>query len=68
MSAEDLDELYLKLLGARERLCRAQVLCAAHANPVAARERLELAIEHVDGVGAFLPQWSVRNMPEIAEP
>lgn len=69
-----LDALYLRLKGARERLCVAQVLLAQAQRPasagaaIAAAQSAELqgAINAIDRVGAFLPQWSRFDMPDVA--
>lgn len=57
------DALYLKLLGARERLCVAQMLCKDHW-----RGDLQLALDIIDAVGSTLPQWSRFDQPEYPAP
>lgn len=61
------DELYLRLKGAREKLCRAQVLL-----PEVARnshgKALGRAIREIDRVAVFhCPQWSRFDVPEMPE-
>lgn len=57
---ERTDELYLRLKGAREKLCRAQVLCADDTD----RAALGKACDAIDYVGSQLPQWSKFDLPE----
>lgn len=61
---DDQDRLYLDLKGALERICRAQVNPALPW-PEACRRRLDGAAEVIKGIGAFLPQWSKDDLPEI---
>lgn len=49
----DTDLLYLKLKGARERLCEAQTLL-----DLPDAELLDGAIDRIDLVACDLPQWS----------
>jgi hypothetical protein len=55
------DRLYLDLLGARERLCRAQVHVPAHW-----RSDLQAALDHIDQCGSAVcpDQWSRYDQPE----
>jgi hypothetical protein len=53
---DDLDELYLCLLGAREKLCVAQTLLGD--DDRAGRALLGEAVARIDRVGSWLPQWS----------
>lgn len=52
--ADELDQLYLHLKGARERLCLAQMLCVNAGDSRSLGE----AVVHIDSVGSLLPQWS----------
>ncbi|HET7734362.1 MAG TPA: hypothetical protein VFK52_00185 [Nocardioidaceae bacterium] len=56
----DTDRLYLDLLGARERLCRAQTHVPAHW-----KSDLQAALDHVDLAGSALcpEQWSRFDQP-----
>ena len=58
---DETDRLYLDLLGARERLCRAQVLM-----PSRWRSDLDSAVAIIDNVGSSLcpQQWSRFDQPE----
>ena len=58
----DADRLYLDLLGARERLCRAQTHVPAHW-----RSDLQAALDHIDEAGSALcpSVWSRFNQPEV---
>lgn len=60
----DDDRLYLDLLGARERLCRAQTHVPAHW-----RSDLQVALDHIDEAGSALcpAVWSRYNQPEYPE-
>lgn len=49
-----MDELYLRLLGAREALCLAQMLLDDPED----RRLLDEAVARIDAVGVALPQWS----------
>lgn len=61
-SPDDVDELYLGLKGARERLARAQVLIKLPSH----RRRLQIALDEIDVVGNYqCPQWSRFDLPEI---
>lgn len=61
---DEQDQLYLKLKGARERLCVAQHLVPPHW-----RSDLSQAIAIIDNVGSSLvPIWSPDNQPEYPEP
>lgn len=55
------DRLYLDLLGARERLCRAQMLVPRHWS-----SDLQAALDHIDLAGSALcpKQWSRFNQPD----
>lgn len=55
------DALYLKLKGARERLCIAQSLTRDPTDIAA----LGKAIDAVDFVGSQLPQWSRFDHPPV---
>ena len=59
--AYDNDRLYLDLLGARERLCRAQTHVPRHW-----KSDLQVAIDHIDQAGSALcpTVWSRFNQPE----
>lgn len=48
------DVLYLKLKGARESLCLAQM----HVTDDSERRALDKAVQAIDYVGSQLPQWS----------
>lgn len=63
MTTETDDRLYLGLKGARERLCRAQVLTVRGWQS----DELGQAIVHIDRVGAMLPQWSEYDQAHIYE-
>lgn len=54
-------DLYLRLKGAYERLCAAQVLCD---DPLD-RQALMKALEAVSYVGSQLPQWSRFDLPDV---
>lgn len=56
------DTAYLKLKGARERLCVAQVHVAAPH-----RRLLDDAIALIDIVGSSCPQWSQYDQPDVPE-
>lgn len=60
----DDDRLYLDLLGARERLCRAQGYV-----PVWWMDDLQQALDAIDRVGSsVVPKvWSASNQPELPE-
>lgn len=62
--ADETDRLYLLLLGAREKLCLAQMLVPRHWSA-----DLQDALDHIDMVGsARCPaQWSRHNQPEYPE-
>lgn len=63
----DDDELYLLLLGARENLCRAQVLLADDRTMMWMRFRLDGALEAIDFVGSRrLTQWSKMDRSDLA--
>lgn len=64
VSTYDTDRLYLDLLGARERLCRAQTHVPRHW-----ASDLQAALDHVDQAGSSLcpEQWSRYNQPEYGE-
>lgn len=57
----DTDRLYLDLKGARERLCRTQVVVA----PLH-RQWLQEALDHIDALGVFYApaQWSKYDEPD----
>ena len=58
------DQLYLKLKGARERLC-----LAGHLVPPHWQTDLSQAIAIIDNIGSSLvPIWSKDNQPEYPEP
>lgn len=59
------DALYLDLLGARERLCRAQVSVPAHW-----RSDLQTALDIIDLAGSSIcpEQWSRFDQPEYGVP
>lgn len=61
MTADERDRLYLDLLGARERLCRAQMHVPAHW-----RSDLQAALDHIDlCASAVVPDvWSRFDQPE----
>jgi hypothetical protein len=61
---EDADRLYLKLHGAREALCVAQMLVPPHW-----RSDLQAAFDHIDECGsAVCPEvWSKHDQPEYGE-
>lgn len=61
LDADEQDRLYLDLKGARERLCRAQVMAPAHW-----RSDLQGALDHIDQAGSALcpDQWSKHDQPE----
>ena len=63
MDDDQADRLYLDLKGARERLCRAQMVVPAHW-----RSDLQAALDHVDEAGSALcpRQWSRFDQPEYA--
>lgn len=52
------DDFYLDLHGARERLCRAQTFAKPYHSRV-----LQGALDSVDAVGSTLPQWSRFDQP-----
>ncbi len=52
------DALYLKLKGAREALCVAQM----HVEDDSERRALDKAVQAIDYVGSRLPQWSRFDM------
>lgn len=56
------DALYLKLKGAREKLCVAQMHATAPH-----RKLLQEALDLIDIVGSSLPQWSRYDQPTIPE-
>lgn len=59
------DELYLRLLGAREKLCQAQVLLPEVGRKHYAKA-LDRAVDEIDRVGTFhCPQWSRFDVPDI---
>lgn len=58
------DELYLKLKGARERLCVCQTLVGSDAH----RRLLQEALDRIDLVGALTPQWSRHDLPTLPDP
>lgn len=58
------DDLYLKLKGARERLCVAQMSPECDELD---RRLLGEAITNIDNVGARLPQWSRFDYPDDSE-
>lgn len=58
------DDLYLCLKGAREKLCVAQVALGQIGDPRHARY-LQEALDRIDRVGAFLPQWSKFDLPTV---
>lgn len=60
MPTTDTDTLYLRLKGAREKLCVAQTL----APRAWQSDVLGGAIDAIDRVGAELPQWSRFDQPE----
>lgn len=61
------DELYLRLKGAREKLCQAQTLLPEVANRHH-RRALGFAIREIDRVAVFhCPQWSRFDVPEMPE-
>lgn len=63
------DDLYLKLKGARERLCVAQTALGQGVGPgPRASSALQEALDRIDQVGAFLPQWSKCDMPIVEDP
>lgn len=64
MGDYDEDQLYLDLLGARERLCRAQGYV-----PTWWMDDLQAALDAIDQVGsAVVPKvWSTSNQPEHPE-
>jgi hypothetical protein len=51
---DDFDKLYLRLHGAREKLCVAQSLCLDSGDAALLGE----AVARIDEVGCKLPQWS----------
>lgn len=58
MSDADTDQAYLKLKGAREKLCLAQM----HLSDADDRQEIERAIQRIDSVGSrCCPAWSVHN-------
>lgn len=57
------DDLYHDLHAARERLCRAQTRLE---NPVQ-RNLLQEAMDNIDRVGVFLPNWSRHDRPPMPE-
>lgn len=62
MAAPGPDDAYLALKGARERLCRAQLLVPNHW-----RSTLDEAVAKIDEVGSTLSQWSRFDQPEYAD-
>ncbi len=54
------DALYLRLKGAREKLCLAQMQCDSSGD----RTIVQSAIDRIDLVGCTLPQWSRFDMPD----
>ena len=60
----DNDRLYLDLLGARERLCRAQTHVPRHW-----KSDLQVALDHIDEAGSALcpTVWSRFDQPEYSE-
>lgn len=61
MTSTDTDRLYLDLLAARERLCRAQVGVPEHW-----RSDLQVALDIIDQCGSSVApdQWSKYDQPE----
>lgn len=57
------NELYLKLKGAREKLCVAQM----HVIDPTDSDALGKAIDAIDYVGSQLPQWSRFDHPPVPE-
>jgi hypothetical protein len=55
------DALYLKLKGARERLCLAQMLITEDSD----RRALQTALDAIDFVGVQLPQWSEHDRMDV---
>jgi hypothetical protein len=55
LTQEEIDEIYLKLHGAREALCLVQMKA-----PRDLARLLDVALQHIDRVGADVcPQWSI---------
>ncbi len=67
IAADVTDDLYLDLKGARLRLCRAQVEVDVLPHAHAHRGALQEAIDIIDHVGSFLPQWSKYDLPPLPE-
>lgn len=59
----DTDALYGDLHAARERLCRAQTLLEHDGQ----RQLLQEALDRIDQVGVFLPQWSKYDEPGVID-
>ncbi len=55
----DTDTLYLRLKGAREKLCLAQMATDSSGD----RLIIQSAIDRIDLVGCQLPQWSKYDVP-----
>lgn len=61
----DTDGLYLRLKGARERLC--QVQSSGLLRP-AQIKGLDRAITEIDRVGAYVSLWSEFDLPTVLDP
>ena len=69
MDADAVDELYLRLLGAREKLCAADVLLPTDSRGLLHRRVLGDAVALIDRVASYhCPQWSKFDMPPLEDP